>query len=113
MRRRTFIAALGGAAAWPLVVRGQQPDPVRHIGVLMAYAESVPEAQAWSRRSARDSRNLGGRRAATSEIDIRWATGDREAIQRFAKELVALQPDLPIVSSTTPPLQRCCNKRAP
>ena len=38
MRRREFIAALGGAAAWPLVARGQTDQP-RHVGMLIGYAE--------------------------------------------------------------------------
>ena len=102
MKRREFITIVGGAAAaWPLGARAQQPGRMHRIGVLMAYAESVPEAQAWVAKFRAELQNLGWREDDNIQFDIRWATGNREAIQRFAKELVALQPDL-ILSPTTP-----------
>ena len=102
IRRRDFMVALGGAAAWPLVTRAQQPDRVRRIGVLMGYAESDSDAQAWYAAFREGLRRLGWTAGRNIQIDTRWATPDDvELMRRFAQELVAQQPDL-ILSSTTP-----------
>ena len=101
-RRREFITLLGGAAvAWPLAARAQQPDRMRHIGVLMGYAENDSEAQAWVAAFREGLQKLGWTEGRNIRIDTRWAASDAEAIQRFAQELVALQPDL-ILSHGTP-----------
>ena len=103
MRRREFITLLGGAAAvWPLAARAQQPDRVRRIGVLMGYSESDSEAQSELAAFVQELQKLSWADHRNLRIDIRWATPtDAAAMQRSAKELVALQPDL-ILSSTTP-----------
>ena len=99
--RRELIAALGSAAAWPLTARGQQPDRARRIGVLMAYPESDPEGQAWVAAFREGLQKLGWTEGRNVQIETRWAAADVEAMQRFAKEFVAQQPDL-ILSSGTP-----------
>jgi putative tryptophan/tyrosine transport system substrate-binding protein len=102
VRRREFVTLLGGAvAAWPLAARAQQGERVRRIGMLMAYAESDPEAQAFVAAFREGLQRLGWMEGRNVRIDTRWAALDAEATQRFAKELVALQPDL-ILSQTTP-----------
>ena len=82
MRRRTFIAALGGAAAWPMVARAQQPERVRRIGVLMSSAAGEPDGQArltgflqglqefgWTAsRNVRIEYRLGSRRGRPPQI---------------------------------------------
>ena len=95
IERRKFLATLGGAAAWPLAARAQQPDRMRRIGVLMGYAESDPEVQAYIAAFREGLQKLGWTEGRNIRIDTRWAApDDAESMQRFAKELVALQPDL-------------------
>ena len=102
MRRREFLGVLGGgAAAWPLAARAQQGERIRRIGVLMSFAESDPQAQAWVAAFREGLQQLGWAEARNIAIDIRWATTDMAVIQRSVKELVALQPDL-VLSSSTP-----------
>jgi ABC-type uncharacterized transport system substrate-binding protein len=103
MKRRDFISLLGGAAAaWPLAARAQQPDRMRRIGVLMAFAESDPEGQAWFAAFREGLQKLGWMGGRNIRIDTRWTIpGDAESISRFAKDLVALQPDL-ILAQNTP-----------
>jgi putative tryptophan/tyrosine transport system substrate-binding protein len=101
MRRREFISLLGGAAAWPLAARAQQGERMRRIGVLMSFAESDPEAQARVAAFREGLQKLGWTEGRNIRIDTRWATANVESIQRFAKELLALQPEL-VLSATTP-----------
>ena len=97
------MTLLGGSvAAWPLAARAQQREPMRRIGVLMGYPESDSEAQTKIAAFRNGLQKLGWTEGRNTRIDTRWATpADAESMERFAKELVALQPDL-ILSSTTP-----------
>jgi len=102
MRRRDFITLIGGATAWPLAARAQQPDQVRRIGVLMCYAETDSDARAWYVAFREALQKLGWTEGRNIQIETRWATpDDAESMRRLAKELVAPQPNV-ILSSTTP-----------
>jgi putative tryptophan/tyrosine transport system substrate-binding protein len=103
MQRREFITFLGGAVTtWPKVVRAQQPERIRRIGVLMGFPESDSQAQTYIAAFRDRLQKLGWTEGRDTRINIRWPIpGDADSIQRFAKELVALHPDL-ILSNTTP-----------
>jgi ABC-type uncharacterized transport system substrate-binding protein len=103
MRRRDFIKIIGsGAVAWPLVARAQQPERMRRIAVLMGYPENDLEGPVFFAAFREGLQKLGWMEGSNIRLDARWASpDDGEARQRFAKELVALQPDL-ILSAVTP-----------
>jgi putative ABC transport system substrate-binding protein len=102
VRRREFITLLGGTAAWPLGARAQQLGGMRRIGALMGYPESDRKGQAFAAAFRDGLQKLGWAEGRNIRIDTRWVTpGDTESRQRFAKELVALQPDM-ILSHATP-----------
>jgi putative ABC transport system substrate-binding protein len=86
--------------AWPLAGRAQQRERVRRIGVLSSASESDPDQQAMMaafRRSLRDLDWIDGRNL---QIDRRWAAGHAAQFASFAKELIALQPDVLLAYGT-------------
>jgi putative ABC transport system substrate-binding protein len=101
MRRREFTSLLGGATvAWSAAAHAQQTERVRRIGVLTFSAESDQEGRSSVAAFREELRKLGWMEGRNCEINIRWAAADVELMKRFAKELVTLQPDLILVSST-------------
>ena len=100
MRRRKFLTLVGAAVAWPLAARAQQSNRMRRIGVLMGFTESDREGQAFVAAFREGLQKLGWAEGRNIRIDYRWTALDKELIQQFAKELVALQPDLILTQST-------------
>jgi putative ABC transport system substrate-binding protein len=99
--RREFIAALGGAAAWPLTARAQQGDRVRRIGVLMPGDENDPR---WKTRLSAFTQalaDLGWTGGRNVRMELRWWGDDINRMRALAQELVGLQPDI-ILTTTTP-----------
>jgi putative ABC transport system substrate-binding protein len=103
MRRRQFIAALGGAvAAWPSLSQAQQGDHrARQIGVLMSVVPDDPsgDADIAALRQALDE--LGWIDGRNIHIHLRWPGGDIERVRALAKDLVELKPDV-LISRSTP-----------
>jgi putative ABC transport system substrate-binding protein len=107
-KRRTFIAGLGAAAAWPLVARAQQGDRVRRVGVLMLADENDPAAKTYASAFTQVLAELGWTDGRNMRIDLRWAADDTNRIRALAQELSALHPDIILTWGTpaTVALQR-------
>jgi putative tryptophan/tyrosine transport system substrate-binding protein len=99
MRRREFIGALGGVAAWPVVVRAQQRDRVRRIGVVMAYADSDPNGQMQVAAFREEMQKLGWLEGSNLQLDFRYAADDPARIRALAIDLLGKSPDLMVSNS--------------
>jgi putative ABC transport system substrate-binding protein len=101
IRRREFIAGLGGAAAWPLAARAQQGGRMRRIGVLMPYDENDPWIKPRVSAFTQALADLGWADGRNVRIDLRWWGDDTNRIRALAQELVGSQPDI-IVTAGAP-----------
>jgi len=98
MKRRTFIAGLGSAAAWPVVAGAQQAERVRVVGVLVPGAQD----QAYQARIAafRDGLvKLGWIDGRNLRIEVRFGGNDAGRIRAYAEELTSLGPDALVTQS--------------
>ena len=101
-RRDTILGLLAlGAVAGPFGVGAQQADLARRIGVLMGFAESDSETQLRLAAFKEGLAVLGWTEGRNLTLDVRWSAGEVDRGVRFAKELVALKPDV-ILAHTTP-----------
>ena len=95
MRRREFIALLGGAAvAWPLAARAQQRERMRRVGWLTSLAADDPVPQAYIAALLQGLQQLGWSVGRNLRIDYRWSAANAELKRRYAAELIALSPDV-------------------
>jgi putative tryptophan/tyrosine transport system substrate-binding protein len=103
MRRREFIRLfVSTTVAWSLTARAQQTEQVRRIGVLSNTGESDPEAQSMVAALHQALRELGWVEGRNTRIDHRWAAGNAAWLADFAKQLVALQPDVLVAHTSVP-----------
>ena len=104
MRRREFIAGLGGAAAMPLAARTQ--ERMRRIGVLLPFAPDDGEAQIRMGAFLQGLQQSGWTIGRNVRIETRWATANPAEIRKHAAELATLAPDVILAhgSSTVGPL---------
>jgi putative tryptophan/tyrosine transport system substrate-binding protein len=108
MKRRAFIAALGGAAAWPISARAQQLSELRRIGILQGIGDD-PQTLARNRPFLEKLQELGWTDGVNVKIDMRSSSaGDVDSASKYAAELVALAPNVLVTfgSSSVAALQR-------
>ena len=96
MKRREFIALLGGAVAWPITARAQQSDGTRRIGALMNLAADDAESLARNAAFLQGLQEAGWAVGRNIRIDYRWrpSDGDAAGLPRLATELVGAAPDV-------------------
>jgi putative ABC transport system substrate-binding protein len=112
MRRRQFLSILGGAAAWPLAVSAQQGGHLRRIGVLMPYAESDQDGQAFIAAFREGLQKLGWVEGRNIRIDYRWAPpSDAKLRQDTPRNSSRCSPNS-FLRRAHPPRRRSCNKHA-
>jgi putative tryptophan/tyrosine transport system substrate-binding protein len=100
MRRREFIAFVGGSvAASALAARAQQPERIRKIGMLMNFSAEDPEGQARVKAYAQALQKLGWIEDGNVRTETRWAD-DADRYRRYSEELVALAPDVILASGS-------------
>ena len=98
MRRRELLTLIGGVAAWPAVVRAQQRERMRRIGMLMAFAADDLEGRTRVTAFMQALQQLGWADGRNVRIDARW--GLNADLRKFAAELVELAPDVILTSSS-------------
>ena len=81
MKRRTFIAALGGAAAWPVVARAQQPKQMRRVGVLISGTGDDSEVRRLVAALEEGLRELGWIEGSNVRIDTRLSADDPDRLK--------------------------------
>jgi putative ABC transport system substrate-binding protein len=102
MRRREFITLLGGAtAAWPLAARAQKNDRLRHVGVIMGFAQNDEVWQAYLATFRQGLQELGWTGGRNIRFDYRFTGESTERMRIVAEEMVALAPDVIFVSTNS------------
>jgi putative tryptophan/tyrosine transport system substrate-binding protein len=104
MKRREFISLIGGAAVAASSPARAQQKRVRHIGMLMGYAQNEPDTQARMTAFREAFEQLGWKDGGNAAITYRFGVGEIDRVRAYAKELVDMNPDV-IVCETTPTLK--------
>jgi putative tryptophan/tyrosine transport system substrate-binding protein len=98
LKRREFVTLLGGATAWLIAARAQQPERMRRIGVLMSTGANDAEGQSRLAAFMQGLQEFNWAVGRNVEIGIRWTASNADTVRKYSAELVALAPDVILVS---------------
>jgi putative ABC transport system substrate-binding protein len=100
MRRREFIAGLGGVAGWSIAARPEERERIRRVGVLMNFTATDTEYQSWLALFVQGLRQFGWTEGQNLRLDVRWSASNIQLARTYAAELIELKPDV-ILACTT------------
>jgi putative tryptophan/tyrosine transport system substrate-binding protein len=100
MRRRAFIAALGGAAAWPFAAGAQPSSRTRVVGLMMLNAEGDREGLERVASFLQGLRDLGWNDGGNVRLDVRWYGGDHDRAKTHARDLIEQPADVIVANGT-------------
>jgi putative tryptophan/tyrosine transport system substrate-binding protein len=101
MKRREFIALVGGVAAWPVKAQAQHSNSMRRVSVIMGFAENDEVWQAYLASFRQGLQELGWTDERNVRFDYRFTGESEERMRAMAEEVVALQPDVILVSTNS------------
>ena len=100
--RRDFIISLGGAVAWPIAARAQQPERTRRIGILSPGRPELPDPTFYMLNAfLQGLHELGYTEGQNLTIERQFANGSSDRLRELAAELVRRNPDIIVAFSTT------------
>jgi putative ABC transport system substrate-binding protein len=100
MRRRDFLALVGGAAAWPTLASGQSPERVRSVVMIVAFSETDAEGQRNVKAFRTELQRLGWTIGEKLRFDVRWGAINADRANLLAAELTVQRPDLIVAHAT-------------
>jgi putative tryptophan/tyrosine transport system substrate-binding protein len=101
MVRRAFVTLLGGAAIWPHTALAEKRDGVRHIGVIMGFAEEDEVWQTYLATFRQALQELGWTDGRNIRFDYRFTRDSEQQMRSMAEDIVALSPDVILASTNS------------
>src|SRR5262249_49301218 len=101
LMRRALVTFLGGAGICPFAALAQKNDAVRRVGVIMGFAENDEVWQSYLASFRQGLQELGWTDGRNIRFDYRFTGDSEQRMRAMAEEVIALQPDVILVSTNS------------